>query len=792
LKTQLQDFPLQIHVSFKKLFDRYREHAAASNSFLSNRAEMLLAIEKEHPALSKGLNSEAEVIQYMPQIDIVMEDLFSSILEKNEIKIATIPYNDYIIKSTERYKNIVKVAGSNFKPELNHFTDDEFYVLGCVIIVNFMYGFDIDFRRPLYYDIPDINGIERTYRLIYNADFVNVIKTDKAPKFDKNDFEELLDNFDNIAIWKEKFPPDSYIFDGFLIANLFDVTADVNISKFKANLLHSDSQKDTQNNSLDEEFEIIFRSLFNCTDLKLGFSEFNDRDNVLEKVAYNNISSFILNGAESIESILALCKVSYRVLFKQNEFYTVSNASKYHKLYPDNVLYKKLVDQGIESIILAPIVDQGNVIGIMELVSQTPNKLNSVNATKLRDIMPYLETYIIQSKQRKEGELELIIQEECTSIHASVHWKFKKEARRYLQAQVQGKSPSFREAIFENVYPLFGQIDIKGSSGARNLAVKDDLELQLAFVLKIIKKVFAIEELPIYEQIEFRINDFLKGLDVNFQVDSERSVLKFLKSEINPLFAHLSQKSDALKELIDMYNKKLDIASGFVYKHRKDYDESVMEINKCMASILDKKQKVAQKMYPHYFERFKTDGVEHNMYIGEAITRKDSFHKVYLFNLRLWQLQVMCEMENSYYKLKEKLALPLDVASMILVFNSPLSLRFRMDEKRFDVDGTYNARYEVIKKRVDKANIKGTNQRITQAGKITIIYSQKDDEKEYLKYINFLQHKKHLDQEIEILELQDLQGVTGLKAIRVRVLYARGKENKEYYTYEDLIDHINE
>jgi hypothetical protein len=150
-------------------------------------------------------------------------------------------------------------------------------------------------------------------------------------------------------------------------------------------------------------------------------------------------------------------------------------------------------------------------------------------------------------------------------------------------------------------------------------------------------------------------------------------------------------------------------------------------------------------------------------------------------------------MENSYYKLKEKIALPLDVASMILVFNTSLSLRFRMDEKRFDVDGTYNARYEVIKKRVDKANIKGTNERITQAGKITIVYSQRTDEIEYLKYIKFLQLKKHLDSEVEVLELEDLQGVTGLKAIRVPVLYSTEKENKkEYYTYEDLIAHIND
>jgi len=114
-----------------------------------------------------------------------------------------------------------------------------------------------------------------------------------------------------------------------------------------------------------------------------------------------------------------------------------------------------------------------------------------------------------------------------------------------------------------------------------------------------------------------------------------------------------------------------------------------------------------------------------------------------------------------------------------------------MDEKRFDVDGTYNARYEVVKKRVDKANIKGTTQRITEKGKLVIVYSQRSDEKEYLKYINFLQSKKYLEDEVEIVELDELQGVTGLKALRVNILYNVNKEAKEYYTYSDLMKEIN-
>ena len=112
----------------------------------------------------------------------------------------------------------------------------------------------------------------------------------------------------------------------------------------------------------------------------------------------------------------------------------------------------------------------------------------------------------------------------------------------------------------------------------------------------------------------------------------------------------------------------------------------------------------------------------------------------------------------------------MDVTSLILVFSAALSIRFRMDEKRFDVDGTYSARYEVVKKRIDKAHIKGSTERITEKEKITIVYSQNNEETEYLKYIKYLQHKKLLEPAIEQFEVEDLQGVSGLRAIRVKVI----------------------
>ena len=122
---------------------------------------------------------------------------------------------------------------------------------------------------------------------------------------------------------------------------------------------------------------------------------------------------------------------------------------------------------------------------------------------------------------------------------------------------------------------------------------------------------------------------------------------------------------------------------------------------------------------------------------------------------------------------------------LLLVFGNNLSIRFRVDEKKFDVDGAYNARYEIVKKRIDKAHIKGTNERITQKGKLVIVYSQRKDEMEYLRYIKFLQSKNYLEDNIEIVPLEDLQGVVGLKAIRVDINYSGVIEK---ITHSDLIN----
>ena len=180
---------------------------------------------------------------------------------------------------------------------------------------------------------------------------------------------------------------------------------------------------------------------------------------------------------------------------------------------------------------------------------------------------------------------------------------------------------------------------------------------------------------------------------------------------------------------------RLDPNLHVVYEKRKAYEHSVTLLNSKLAKFIDTRQEEAQAMFPHYFERYKTDGVEYNMYIGQSLTNEKKYDDLYLYNLRLWQLQVMCEMENVANTARKSMEHDLQVASLILVHSNPLAIKFRMDEKQFDVYGAYNIRYEIIKKRIDKAHIKGTEERLTVPGKIAIVYSQDKDAREYLKYI---------------------------------------------------------
>lgn len=781
-----KESPFKTMISFHKLIEALEEIAITNVDYRANYAKALLKEIEPFPEFRTGIENLDLLQEKETLIQYLLSDLFPTALTNNEIKAVTIPFQNFTFNYTERFKKIVNEAGVSFDIAIRDFDEHQFYVMSCTLILNEFYGQKIDFNKPLFYDIPNKKGIMNQYRILYNADFLEIIATDKSPKLSQDDIDLLMDNYDNLDLWKEKFPVESWILKGFGIAILFDATTESSISKLKSNLLKPEREQI----ALQENFESIFRSIFKIANLRVGVIVYNAEEDKFVKPTLNDksLTSFILSTEEEVPCKNALLGCSFENLLENNKAISVSNVEKFAREPGNQIFGTHLLRQNIHSCIFAPIIKNGMLLGVVELVSASPRELNSINASKLDLILPYLIDTVERYNTDMQNQIEAIIQREYTAIHPSVYWKFRKEAQKYFQTQT--RDYIFKEIVFKEVYPLYGQIDIKGSSNHRNETVKEDLKNQLNALIQIFDNQKTKTNLVLLEQRKFELQSLLKQLEFPLKADTEQQIQLYIENEIHPILRNT--KTNSTGEILEKnYFESLDEKSGMFYHSRKKFDNAMSIINKKLASILDKKQAEAQNIYPHYYERFKTDGVEHNLYIGSSIAPSKAFDTMYLHNLRLWQLQTLCEMELEHHQLKYSLPYELDVTSLILVFSSPISIRFRMDEKRFDVDGTYNARYEVVKKRIDKANIKGTKERITEKEKITIVYSHNNEETEYLNYIKFLQFKNVLEPTVEQFEVEELQGVSGLRAIRVKVSNKNSDQTQKSFSYQDLLDELN-
>jgi hypothetical protein len=775
-------FPSIPKVSFFKVIEDLEKMSEDKDSTTANYAKSILKDVEPFPILKEGFEDTKLLVKYKKPIDKLSRTLFPDVLSTNEIKALIPPFEFIPFYASKRFQKILQTSEQNFSYYLKDVDGDQFYLQACFAILTSYFGYSVQINKPMMIQI-DNNGKKelRTYRIAMNADMVEYVPTDKAIDITKEDFEELLNSQENIALWKEKFPPNSWIMRGVLMINMMDVTIDQSISNITSNLLikSADSFENIRNG---------LRSLFDNSSIEVGMITFNQ--NELAPVYKDDVHSIILKKNMSLDCKQHMSSSTFKQLMVNKQALVISDVDDFVKKNTNQfaVILEKLK---WKSYIMAPLIHEGELLGFMELASDKAYELNSVSHIKLDQIIPVLALATKRFITEDQNHIEAVIQQECTTVHDSVKWRFEEEARQFLISKDSGGNPVFKDIIFRDIYPLYGQLDIKNSSSRRNEAVKKDLLKQLNGVGKILTTALELTKMPAYEELLFRLEVFKKDIKNEISAGSEHKIVEFFKSEVYPVFKHLKLVDVELGKLVDKYNTKLDPELNTIYDERQKYDHSVNLINQKLASFLDDQQVEAQKMFPHYFERYKTDGVEFNMYIGQSIANNKQFDPIHLQNLRLWQLRVMVEMENEFAILQKELNTSIEIASLILVYNSSLAVHFRMDEKRFDVEGAYNARYEIIKKRIDKAHIKGTRERITLPGKIAIIYSQDQDAMEYRKYANYLVNKGLIKSKIEDYEIENLQGISGLRALRIEVNYSKPKTDKGI-TVEELIKSIEE
>ncbi|MDX1699514.1 MAG: hypothetical protein R3250_02795, partial [Melioribacteraceae bacterium] len=369
------ELPMQCLISFEKVHSFYKKYAdkAYEDNHYHDYSKKMVDIVNQNPVLIDGFSDFSVLNKYEKEIDLILDPLFPESLLLNEIKSASIPFSFTSFKFTKRFENILNDAGEDFILKARNFDDDIFYIAACTWILAVVHNYFVDLKRPFFFDIPNKDGEKRSFKAAFNADMGEIVPTEKAPPITEDDIKLLLDSFDNIEIWKEKFPPNSYLFKGFGIINLFDVTSDETISSINSNLLRSDEQ-------MINDLRNDLAKFYNIKDLMLGYSVF---DTSSEHLALGNVrksESLIINTGREISCSKFFCGYVIDKVFRKQEPIAISDVEKYGIISGKNQFYQNLVAKGIGSILIIPIKETTNQkLAILEIASPRPFELNSIN-----------------------------------------------------------------------------------------------------------------------------------------------------------------------------------------------------------------------------------------------------------------------------------------------------------------------------------------------------------------------------------------------------------------------------
>ncbi|MGN6291522.1 MAG: GAF domain-containing protein [Chitinophagaceae bacterium] len=610
-------------------------------------------------------------------------------------------------------------------------------------------------------------GLTKYYKQNIDTRFIEIHVKRPLPELNLSTFKSRVQNSkDVLVLLQEILPLDMFHFEGFGIINVEEVTAQYALENLKTLLLDHSTVKD------DEYYSRLtgsLKSLIGSNEVEFGalpFLQVNDRPVYIDGACLNSV---LLNSAReygSVETSYSMLATEYvknpKITFIRDVMEEDENRHE---------LLRTLKAAGVRSFAMMPVYFNNALVGATEVYSKKPDVLNESLLAKIDPAMPLLSQLLKNMIDQFNDSIEKVIKEKFTAVQPSVQWKFNEVAWHYLQNEHQPEPrKETEEIIFEDVYPLYGAVDIRNSTVERNLALRKDLRVQFKVLLEVLKKLKEATGFGLLDEKIFVSQQWLGKIEKDTALfNQEIKLNEFLENDMIPFLLQFIENRPDLTAIADAYFSAIDEHQGEAFENRRALESSMTTVISSVNNYFEMLKDEIQQAYPCYFEKFRTDGVEYDIYIGQSITPDRPYSNIYLKNLRLMQLTSMAAITKYSHSLLPHLLRKVETTQLIFIHSHPIDIRFRKDEKRFDVEGAYNIRYHIIKKRIDKVNIKDTRERLTQPNKIALVYFNQKEADEYVSYIRYLQGEKLLNNDLEYLELEELQGVSGLKALRVGV-----------------------
>ncbi len=724
---------------------------------------------ESHPEVEKAIPLDA-IGQYADLLHMIYATTSPLLEEEDEHYWAlSMPVSPIILYSTDAFFNTVgdERTGS-FKKNLEEPNNGELnkgQLESCYsLILQRCYHVNPPYLQEMIYPFRgEKDDLTRHFKISYDDRFIEVIATDPLPDFDPEMNNYNKDQF--LQKLQKELPLNLFRFEGIGLMTVTDVTAQYAVENIK-NLLNN------TNIFTEEHYPEVIKSLKTLAknkDIEFG---------LFPLLKLNN--KFIFNKATCVNSLLLRMfeqkgsgKVAYH-FFGEN--YLLDPKLVFFNEIPsadiaNYISINTLKAENIKSYALVPILFNNTLCGVLEMYTWEDGLLNEDILPKIEPALPYIAQIFQKNINDFDIEIEGVIKKHFTAMQPSVQWKFNEAALRYIkETHLNQGHKEIENIAFEQVYPLYGAVDLRNSTVERNEALLKDLQVEFEVVIAVLNELKEKSGFGLIDEKIFLCKKWLDKITTQEGFNQESRVNDFLENEIIPFLNDFKTGDSAYVAIANRYFNATNEKDGVANEHRRQLEHSMKTIISAVNNYLELMKDEMQKAYPCYFEKFRTDGVEYDVYIGQSIAPEKPFKEIYLNNLRLMQLTSMAALAKYTNSLIKQLIKPIETTQLIFIHSHPIDIRFRLDEKRFDVEGAYNIRYHIIKKRIDKVHIKGTRDRLTIPNKIALVYFSQKEADEYAGYIHYLVEKGILADDLEYLDLEQLQGISGLKAMRVGVL----------------------
>ncbi len=437
----------------------------------------------------------------------------------------------------------------------------------------------------------DANELKKHHSVNIDASFIEVNHNSPDWQIPSNIICTKTNQIMNLEELMVHLPLDQFYFEGLSVIRIEDITVSHAITEIKNVLLHVNAFADAD---MYEKLETQIKSLLNLKNIRIGLTPFFKVNGHYIFSELHNSNSLLFKQFHSLQEKNEIneCCVS---LFHESDrpivFETLHDAEisqiKYLGLY---------AEQGVKSLILCPLWYENELLGVLEIVTHEPGLLNHTHIGLLKKAIPLFSVALKKSSVNLDSQIDKVIKTQFTAVQPAVEWKFTEAALNYIVNKKKNDETKIERIAFNDVYPLFGAIDIRNSSVQRAHAIKLDLIEQLHMAQGIIKKAQRAIHFPLLMEIDFKIDKYLSSATESLVSDEEIQIHEFLQNQVVSVFNHLKDTVPALKSDIKKYYKSLDETVNMVYMHRKDFDESIARINHTVSSYIDKEQHRRNKL----------------------------------------------------------------------------------------------------------------------------------------------------------------------------------------------------